>query len=380
MALLFNWKTRQINFALAFPQANVECDMFVDLPRGVTFPGAHRSTHCIKLIKNLHGTKQAGRVWNRHLVNGLVDKMKFQQSKVDECAFCCGTAILLVCVDDGLLCGPSAKEIQSILTELAEIFDVPDEGEIDAYLGVKMLRPTPDAISLAQSHLIQQILDDMGIKANTKTKDKVAPSSTILRCDLNGEPFDEDWDCRSTIGKLNFLEKSTRPEIACAVHQCVRFSSNPKKSHANTAKHLCRCLVATKDKGLILRADSSKSFEVHVDCDFAGNWVKEDAMNDPSTAKSCTGYVISYGGCPVMWASRLQTEDVVLSTESEHVGPSESLCIAIVVMNLLTEMKLFGVATPTERYPQGFLQAFLGQCWSHSLGQGSKDAPEDSAR
>jgi hypothetical protein len=95
MALLFNWKTRQIDFALAFPQAEVECGLFVDLPRGVTFPGVHRSTHCLKLIKNLYGTKQAGRVWNQHLVGGLVGKLKFQQSKVDECVFYWGATTLL---------------------------------------------------------------------------------------------------------------------------------------------------------------------------------------------------------------------------------------------------------------------------------------------
>jgi hypothetical protein len=43
-----------------------------------------------------------------------------------------------------------------------------------------------------------------------------------------------------------------------------------------------------------LPVDVSKLFEVHVDCDFASNWVKEDAMNNPSTAKSGTRYIISY--------------------------------------------------------------------------------------
>jgi hypothetical protein len=190
------------------------------------------------------------------------------------------------------------------------------------------------------------------MKPNTKTKDKAASSSTILSCDLDGKPFIEKWDYRSImIGKLNFLEKSTRPEIAYAVHQCTRFSSNPKQSHANAVKYLCRYLMATKDKGLILRPDLKKSFEVHIDCDFAGNWVKEDAMNDPSTAKSRTGYIISYGGCPVIWASKLQTEVVLSSTESKYVGLSESLRIAIVMMNLLKEMKSLGVPiskmTPT---------------------------------
>jgi hypothetical protein len=351
LALLFNWHSRQIDFVLAFPQADVECELFMQLPRGVIFPGVHRSTHCLKLKKNLYGQKQAGRVWNQHLVHGLVDILKFKQSTVDECVFYRGTTVLLIYVDDGIICGADASDIQSVIDELGALFDITDEGEIDAYLGVKISRTSPQTIELAQPHLIQQILDDMGMKPNTKTKDKAAPSSTILRRDLDGDPFVEAWDYRSVIGKLNFLEKSTRPEIAYAVHQCARFASNPKQSHANAVKYLCRYLFATKDKGLILRPDASKSFEVHVDCDFAGNWIKEDAMNDPSTAKSRTGYIISYGGCPVIWASKLQSEVVLSSTESEFIGLSESLRMAIVMMNLLAEMQTFGIpvskTTPT---------------------------------
>jgi hypothetical protein len=192
VALLFNWKTRQIDFALAFPQADAECNLFMELPRGVTFPGIHRSTHYFKLVKNLHGTKQAGRVWNQHLVDGLAGKLKFKQSEVDERVFCQGTTVLLVNIDDGILCGPSGTEIRTMLVELATLFDTTDEGEIDTCLGAKMARPTPDTVELTQPHLTQQILDDMGMEANAKTKDKAAPSSTILRRDFKGEPHSQD--------------------------------------------------------------------------------------------------------------------------------------------------------------------------------------------
>jgi hypothetical protein len=180
MLLIFKWETRQIDFVLAFPQADAECDLFMQFPRGATLPGVHRSTHCLKLEKNLHGTRQAGQVWNRHLVEGPVNKMKFKQSAVNKCVFYRGTTILLICVDDGILCGPSSDKIRVI----------------DTCLGVKVSRPTPETIDLTQPHLIQQILDDMGMKLNAKTKEKAAPSSTILRQDLNGEPFNEEWDCR----------------------------------------------------------------------------------------------------------------------------------------------------------------------------------------
>jgi hypothetical protein len=374
LTLLFSWNTRAIDFVLAFPQADVECDLFMQLPRGLVFPKVHRSTHCLKLKKNLYGSRQAGRVWNQHLVHGLVSTLKFVQSTVDECVFYRGTTVFLVYVDDAILCGPNKVEIDNIINELAALFDITDEGELDEYLGVKISRATSDTITLRQPHLIQQILDDMGMKPNTKTKDKPAPSSTILRRDLDGAPFDEQWDYRSVIGKLNFLEKSTRPEIAYAVHQCARFSSNPRRSHANAVKYLCRYLMATKDKGLILRLDPTKLFEVHVDCDFAGNWVREDAMNDPSTAKSRTGYIISYGGCPVIWASKLQTEIVLSSTESEYVGLSESLRIAIVMMNLLNELKAFGIPIP-KTTPTVFCKLFEDNAGAIHLAKVPKMRP-----
>jgi hypothetical protein len=72
------------------------------------------------------------------------------------------------------------------------------------------------------------------------------------------------------IGKLNFLEKSTRPDIAYAVHQAARFTAKPKASHGKAVRHLCRYLAGTKDKGLIIEPYLSKGFKVWVDADFCG--------------------------------------------------------------------------------------------------------------
>jgi hypothetical protein len=74
-------------------------------------------------------------------VNGLIKKaLKLKQSKVDECIFYRGMMVLLIYVDDGILCGLSPSEIKTIIAELSTLFDVTDEGEIDAYLGVKIAR------------------------------------------------------------------------------------------------------------------------------------------------------------------------------------------------------------------------------------------------
>jgi hypothetical protein len=70
----YQWKTRQIDFVLAFLQADVKCELYMELPRGLIFEGCHRDTHCLELLKNLYGQKQAGRVWHEYLVEGLIER------------------------------------------------------------------------------------------------------------------------------------------------------------------------------------------------------------------------------------------------------------------------------------------------------------------
>jgi hypothetical protein len=86
--------------------------------------------------------------------------------------------------------------------------------------------------------LIQQILDKVRMLPQSKTKDKAAPSSTILHQDLDDAQFQEKWDYCRIIGKLNFLEKYTCPEIAYAVLQCACFDNNSRQLHANVVKYL----------------------------------------------------------------------------------------------------------------------------------------------
>jgi hypothetical protein len=60
-----------------------------------------RNPHVQKLLKNIYGQKQAGRVCNKYLTLALL-KIGFVQSKVDECVFCRDCAISMVYVDDGI--------------------------------------------------------------------------------------------------------------------------------------------------------------------------------------------------------------------------------------------------------------------------------------
>ena len=111
----------------------------------------------------------------------------------------------------------------------------------------------------SQPTLIESILKDLGL-VDVKTKNqpttRTTPSlTTVILTSHEGEPDHDEtksFNYRQVIGKLLYLEKSTRPDIACAVHQCARFSANPKTKHAEAVKRIGRYLLATKDKGLII--------------------------------------------------------------------------------------------------------------------------------
>jgi hypothetical protein len=96
-------------------------------------------------------------------------------------------------------------------------------------------------------------------------------------------------------------------------------------------------LKGTVDKGIILKPTENK-FKVYVDADFGGLWDKEKALDHPITSKSRTGYVVTYADCPIIWASQLQSEIALSTTEAECLALSTSLRNTIPIMRLVKEL------------------------------------------
>ena len=345
-AIINKWHTRQIDYVQAYTQAEVETDMYMEIPKGYKVDGP-AGDYVLKLHKNIYGQKQAGLVWNKHLVQRL-ESVGLKQCKTDPCVFTKGSIIYILYTDDSILMGPNPKELDKLIEDMKKTdLDLTVEGDISDFLGVKIDYKKDGTIHLTQPQLINSILKELQLdKPNTKIKRTPAASSKILSALPNSEPFDGHFHYRRIIGKLNYLEKSTRPDISYAVHQCARFAADPKKEHGDAIKWLCRYLCGTKDKGLILKPDKSASFEVYVDSDFAGNYVPEEAQDDINTARSRYGYIVTYRGCPITWASKMQTEVALSSTESEFIALSHTLRNTIPLMELLKELEQKNIGFP----------------------------------
>ena len=121
---------------------------------------------------------------------------------------------------------------------------------------------------MTQLQLVNKIIAEAGLKANSYLPPTPVVSSRMIIRE-EGEPVYQDtFHYRSLVVNLNYLEKSSRRDITCATHSCERFCENAGASHYHAVEHIVKYLKKTRDKGIIMKPDNSKSLEVYAYVDF----------------------------------------------------------------------------------------------------------------
>ncbi len=93
--IILCWALWQVDFVMAYPQAPVEMDIYMELPQGIKTATGNSKDHILKLLKNIYGQKQAGRVWNSFLVDKLTS-LGYTSSLIDDCIYFRGDIIFMV--------------------------------------------------------------------------------------------------------------------------------------------------------------------------------------------------------------------------------------------------------------------------------------------
>lgn len=336
LSILLPLETRSIDFVLAFPQAKLDVDVYMEVPVGFTVDQSRR--YVLKLEKNLYGLKQAAYNWYELLKSGL-ESRNFKQSKADNCVFFRHDAIILTYVDDCIIFTKEkaiADDIINSLQQGIENFEFTDDGDLLQYLGIAFDRKD-NFLTLSQPHLIRRIVEAAELPFTTLPKETPAVKP-LLHKDASGLPRKTSWNYRQLVGMLNYLQNTTHPDLSMAVHQTARFCIAPKLSHERAIKRIVKYLIGTSTLGLIFQPDPTKGIEVFVDADFAGSWDRADSAN-PENVLSRTGFVIMLCGVPVLWASRLQSEIALSTAESEYIALSTALREVIPLMHLLQDLR-----------------------------------------
>ena len=345
LSILLGWCRCQLDFVMAYLQAPAEISLYLRLPQGYKQKGMTRNSHVLKLKCNMYGQKQAGRVWNKYMDQGM-RAIGFTLSKFDPCLYYCNSIIFLVYIDDCIIFGPDNKAIDEVVTDLhnsTQNFTLDDQGEVGDFLGIQIQKLDDGSIVLTQPQLIDSIIQDLHLQGRSNPKTMPSITTKLLHKDTDRLDMTPYFHYRSVVGKLNFLEKSTRLDISVNVHQCTKFTEHPKRSHTEMVKQNGRYLLATCNKGLITHPKSPWHFDCWVDVDYAGNWHHSDAHIDPVMSKSRSVWVVRFAGATITWASKMQMITALSTTEAEYIALSTSLREVIPLMGILKEAQEKGL-------------------------------------
>ena len=138
IAMINRLPTRSVDFILAFPQADVDVPIFMELPVGFDLHNANKREYVLKLNKNLYELKQASATWFEMLSKGLLD-INFNPSAIDSCVFIRDNCIVLVYVDGCIVISHDSKVIDRFIASMQngpEEFKLTDDGDLARFLGV----------------------------------------------------------------------------------------------------------------------------------------------------------------------------------------------------------------------------------------------------
>jgi len=202
-------------------------------------------------------------------------------------------------VDDAIILTKEPGKANQIIADIKKYdLDLDKQGNsgLAEYLGIDIKKHEDISLEMSQRGLIGRIIKSMDLKS---VNGKITPVVATLSRQKDAESFNSHYNYCSVVGMLLYLANTTRPDIAFAVNQCACFSNDPKEPHATALKQIGCYLKTTDDKGIIIRKTQGIPM---LDC-----WVDAD-LKDPTSVRSRTRFVITLGGNPAVWQSKLQTE------------------------------------------------------------------------
>src|SRR5271168_1705203 len=172
MACFYDWECDTVDIVTAFLNGDLEEEVYMDQIEG--FEEDPTGAKVYKLLKSIYGLKQAPRAWQQRFYKHL-RKLGFTQLRTDSAVFIRRTngipVIIMIHVDDMAIMGPSRDLVDEFKRQLAEKFEIEDNGPISSFLGLKVTRNrTARTLELSQKTYIESLVKEFlhGESVNSK--------------------------------------------------------------------------------------------------------------------------------------------------------------------------------------------------------------------
>jgi hypothetical protein len=322
---------RQFDVKTAFLYGNIDEILYMQQPDGYQ-DGTKR---VCKLNRSLYGLKQASRCWNQRFTS-VLSRLGLHPTNADACVFTNGDPknqlILAIHIDDGLIAASRQSEIDKLLQELHQEFEI-TSNPVGTYLGLQIKRMDDGSIFLHQKVYAENVVQRFRMEHANSVK---IPADQHHQMDpemhTNGDKETDNKLYRQIIGSLMYLSLGTRPDITYAVNKASQFLENPRKIHWKAAKRIVKYLKGTINHGLYFPVKQEGHVYAFSDADYAG---------DVTSRKSTTGIVVKLGTAIIAWKSTRQKIVALSTTEAEYVAACQTVKELIWLKLLLSELAIF---------------------------------------
>ena len=162
MAVQEGYILHQLDVNNAYLNSDVDYILYMSQPQGFI---KNPNLVC-KLNKSIYGLKQSAFLWNENLLNFMLNE-NLTQSIKDPCVFIRNqpnnTLLVLIWVDDIILCGSSDEVIATFKTNFGKRYKIKDLGILSWFLGIQF-SISERVISMNQSLYVKNILERFGME------------------------------------------------------------------------------------------------------------------------------------------------------------------------------------------------------------------------
>ncbi|GJW76284.1 putative RNA-directed DNA polymerase [Tanacetum coccineum] len=284
LAVNQSWPIFQLDINNAFLYGDLKETVYMKPPQGF-YPGDDNIV--CRLKKSIYGFKQAPRQWNAKLTSVLVEN-GFCQSKSDYFLYIKSVGdvflVLLVYVDDIIVTGNNAVEIDKFKVFLKGKFKIKDLGKLKYFLGIEVV-DTKSGISLNQRKYVLDLLSEYGMLA-------CKPSNTPLMSKLS-------------------------------------ISNEPTAKDPLLVNIILRYLKGSPGLGIHFSKESGMSLKAYSDADWAKCVV---------TRKSLTGYCVFINDNLISWKSKKQNTLSKSSAKTEYRARASVTSEVIWILKILKDL------------------------------------------
>ena len=337
--LLWNLEGILIDVECAFLEGELEEEVYMNCPEGLE--GVDDSIDCLRLNKSIYGLVQSARQWWKKFVK-ILRELGFDGGRADPCLFSKkdsdGIIFIALYVDD-CLCIGDKKAIKNLVDSLKNReLKLKVDDELRDYLSCEIhFSRDRKRVILHQEHIIRGIArefeDEVKHLQNYRTPG--TPGIGMIR-DPDGVSVsaEEQSRFRMGIGKLLYLVKHTRPDIANAVRELSKMLDCTNQAAIKEMRRVIKYVLDTRDYGLkidpVLQGTNGFfDLQTYCDSDFAG---------DKETRISVAGYVMYLCGAPISWRSKAMKHVTLSSSEAEYVSLSEAAKEVKFIVQLIESM------------------------------------------